>query len=81
MWKFENCFGHFNPRNVYIVDVGFGYSIKYDGLRDSKKFTAIGENSERLKDTETLEAAIGECVWDKAKKDYHEKLVLENMVL
>ena len=69
-WQFDNTLGDFpDVKGVYIVDVGFGYSIKYDGLRDCEFFTAISPDCGRISDCENLMEAIGHCVWHKTLVD------------
>ena len=46
-----------SENDVQVRDIGCGYAVKFDPLRDSKKWTAISGYS-RLGDVDTIEEAI-----------------------
>ena len=68
-WRFEKCFGEFPPDGFYFVEVGFGYTIKYDPLREDNHLTVIGPNGRVGGDVNELWQAIGLAVWDKTCVD------------
>ena len=43
---------------VFIEKMDYGYSIKYDGLRKSNKWTLIDPNGKRINDYDSLKVTI-----------------------
>ena len=66
---------YWNPDIVSIRDVGEGYAIKFDPLRDSKMWTAIS-GSIRLGDVETMDEAAELIDKDRAIMDKYSTEVL-----